>query len=79
MEAIGISTYQGILQSLKPDSEKLESLTREFNDILNAPIHVENKIKIYSFQEGKGISGLKWFDGKVCTAKVGSHQASSPF
>ncbi|PVH68527.1 hypothetical protein DL98DRAFT_542347 [Cadophora sp. DSE1049] len=61
---VGFSTYKGVLRQLAPDSEKLESLTREFNDILNATLPVE-KIKIYSFQEGKGISAIKAFDGKV--------------
>lgn len=65
---VGFSSYKGVLRQLAPDSEKLESLTREFNDILNASMPVE-KIKIYSFQEGKGISAIKAFDGKVCISK----------
>ena len=62
---VGFSTYKGVLRQLAPDSEKLESLTREFNEILNVPIPVDQRIKIYSFQEGKGISASKLLDGKV--------------
>lgn len=62
---VGFSTYKGVLRQLAPDSEKLESLTREFNEILNAPIPVDQRIKIYSFQEGKGISASKLLDVKV--------------
>ena len=62
---LGFSTYKGVLRSLSLDSEKLDNLARDFNDILNANIPQEDKIKIYSFQEAKGISSLAAFDGKV--------------
>lgn len=62
---LGPSTYTEILRGLSPDSEKLDSLTRDFNDILNADIPVQQKIKIFSFQEGKGMTGIARFDGKV--------------
>ena len=61
----GPSTYKEILKGLSPDSEKLDNLARDFNDILNATVSIEQKIKIFSFQEGKGMTGLARFDGKV--------------
>lgn len=70
---VGFSTYKGILRSLTPDSEKLDSLTRDFNDILNATNHLGKRIKIYSFQEGKGTSAIKMFDGKVWIFKSSSN------
>lgn len=62
---LGPSTYKEILRGLSPDSEKLDNLTRDFNDILNADIPIQQKIKIFSFQEGKGMTGVARFDGKV--------------
>ena len=62
---LGVSTYKEILRGLAPDSEKLDNLARDFNDILNADIPFEQKIRIFSFQEGKGMAGLVKFDGKA--------------
>jgi Putative serine esterase (DUF676) len=67
---VGFSTYKGVLRQLAPDSDKLESLGREFNDILDAPIPVDQKIRIYSFQEAKGINAIAMFDGKVWIHKA---------
>lgn len=62
----GLSVYGGVLRGLSPDSEKLESLTRDFNDMLNADIPIEQKIKLFTFQEGKGIGRAAGLDSKVC-------------
>ena len=40
-------------------------LNADFNDVLNKNIPAQEKIQIYSFQEGKPISSVKFFDGKV--------------
>ena len=66
-----VSTYSKILRELRPDSEKLEMVTKDFNDVLDADIPREKKIKICSLCEGKGISGLNVFDGQV-----GFHRSS---
>jgi len=50
---------------LKPDGEKLSNVNADFNDVLNKNIPAQKKIQIYSFQEGKPISSVKFFDGKV--------------
>ncbi len=69
-----VSTYNKILRELGPDSEKLERVTKEFNDVLDAEIPKWKRIKICSLCEGKGLSGLNLFDGQV-----GSHDLSLPF
>ena len=56
----GPSTYGNVLRGLVPDSEKLDNLRRDFDDILT-----EQKIKIYSLQEGRGMSRLSFVDNKV--------------
>ena len=61
----GLSMYDGVLRGLSPDSEKLDSLSRDFNDMLNANVPNEQKLKIFTFQESKGVSTLAGFDGKV--------------
>ena len=61
----GPSVYKEILRGLKPDGEKLSNVEKDFNDILNKDIRPGEKLKIYSFQEGKPVSGVKGFDGKV--------------
>lgn len=62
---IPVSTYSEVLHGLSPDSEKLEMVTKDFNDILDAEVPDEKRIKICSLREGRGLSGLKLFDGKV--------------
>lgn len=55
--------YNEVLRGLRPDSEKSDCLTRDL--VRNANISIKQKIKIFTFQEGKGISTLAAFDGKV--------------
>lgn len=64
------SVYKDLLRNLRPDSEKLVSIIRDFNDILlrNAP--ASEKIQIYSFQEGKGYAAINIFDHKVMETHV---------
>ena len=54
---LGFSTYDGILRGLVPDSENLSNIERDFNHILNDPPK-EEKIRIYSFREGRGLVTL---------------------
>lgn len=54
------SVYKGLLKDLGLHSDKLTSIIGDFNDIVG-----ENKIKIYSFQEGKGYARFGIFDRKV--------------
>lgn len=59
------SVYKEVLHGLKPDSEKLSNVTTDFNDLLNRDVPADSKIQIYSFREGKPLTNLKKFDGKV--------------
>ncbi|KFZ23237.1 hypothetical protein V502_02285 [Pseudogymnoascus sp. VKM F-4520 (FW-2644)] len=61
----GFSVYKEVLRGLKPDGEKLSNINADFNDVLNKNIPAQEKIQIYNFQEGKPISSVKFFDGKV--------------
>jgi hypothetical protein len=61
----GLSVYKEVLRGLKPDGEKLSNVNADFNDVLNKNIPAQEKVQIYSFQEGKPISSVKFFDGKV--------------
>ncbi len=61
----GFSVYKEGLRGLKPDGEKLSNVNADFNDVLNKNVPAHGKIQIYSFQEGKPISSIKVFDGKV--------------
>ena len=61
----GLSVYKEVLRGIKPDGEKLSNINADFNDILNLNIPAQEKIQIYSFQEGKPISSVKALDGKV--------------
>jgi len=63
--AIGVSVYKELLRGLKPDGEVLANINTDFNDLLNKSIPPEQKIQIFSFQEGKGITSIGQFDGKV--------------
>lgn len=49
-----------ILQTLEVNSEVLDNIHEEFNDIVS-----KRGIKIHSFQEARGISGMKGLDEKV--------------
>lgn len=59
------SVNKDILRGLKPDGEKIAMVTADFNNILNDQIPVEEKIQIYSFREGKPMTNVSKFDGKV--------------
>ena len=65
VSAIGPSVYKDVLRGLKPDGEVLSNINTDFNDLLNKNIPPEQKIQIFSFQEGKGITSVSKFDGKV--------------
>jgi hypothetical protein len=54
------STNPKILGNLSPDGEMLERVRMEFARMLD-----EHKFKAYSFQEAKGLSGIKFFSRKV--------------
>jgi len=51
-----------MLRGLKPESEKLDNLARDFQDILDT-----GKLKVCSLQESLGKTGLPIFNGKVST------------
>ncbi|KEF54771.1 uncharacterized protein A1O9_09213 [Exophiala aquamarina CBS 119918] len=61
----GFSLYKEILRGLKPDGEKLSLVEGDFNQLLNQNIPAHEKIQLYSFQEGKGLSSIKHLDGKI--------------
>lgn len=61
----GPSVYKSILRDLQPDSQKIESIMTDFNDILEKNIPAPDKIQIYSFQEGHGYAKINTFDSKV--------------
>jgi len=65
VSAIGPSVYKDVLRGLKPDGEVLSNINTDFNDLLNKNIPPEQKIQIFSFQEGKGMTSIGKFDGKV--------------
>ncbi|KAI9750095.1 MAG: hypothetical protein M1835_001442, partial [Candelina submexicana] len=60
--AVHIDANNSILRDLNPSSgnSKLNDLQQDFNDVLD-----EGQIKIYSFQEGTGRTGLNFAGGKV--------------
>ena len=49
-----------ILEGLEVNSEVLDNIQEEFRTVAH-----ERELKVHSFQEAKGPSGLKGFDGKV--------------
>ena len=57
----GPKIYKGILDGLGPASEKLQGLTKDFNDFLDT----EQRIKICSLQEGRGMTSVSGFGDKV--------------
>lgn len=70
----GFSTYNEVLRGLRPNAEKLSLVEGDFNLLLDKDIPADQKIQIYSFQEGKGLSSVKLFDGKVsvrCCQRTG--------
>jgi len=57
---IGVSTNTKVLKGLQPGAEILMNIDADFNGLLS-----EQKIQIFSFQEGYGLSSIGYFDGKV--------------
>ena len=55
-----------ILKTLEVDSEVLDNIHEQFIDMVS-----EHGIRIHSFQEGRGISGMKGLDGKVRCPSLG--------
>jgi hypothetical protein len=53
-------TNDKVLRALEPDSELLDKLARDFQDIVD-----EGKLKICSLLESAGKTGLPIFNGKV--------------
>ncbi|KAL2672302.1 hypothetical protein Neosp_013005 [[Neocosmospora] mangrovei] len=53
-------TNKRIIQTLEVNSEVLDNIHEEFVKIV-----LETGLKIHSFQEGRGLSGVKGFSGKV--------------
>jgi hypothetical protein len=49
-----------IVETLEVNGEVLDNIHEDFKDIVNA-----YDIKVHSFQEAKGISGMKGLDNKV--------------
>jgi hypothetical protein len=54
------STNPKILGNLSPNGEMLERVRMDFARMLD-----ESEIQAYSFQEAKGLSGIKFFSKKV--------------
>jgi hypothetical protein len=59
------ATNDKIIRALEPDSELLDKLARDFQDIID-----EGKIKICSLLESEGKTGLPIFNGKVLFAPL---------
>ena len=51
-----------ILETLEVNSEVLDNIHENFKNLV-----FKGGMKIYSFQEAKGITGIKGLDGKVCS------------
>ena len=50
------------LEALEVNSEVLDNIHENFKNLV-----FKGGMKIYSFQEAKGIAGMKGLDGKVCS------------
>lgn len=57
-----LDTNEKIIKTLRVDSEVLENIHNEFKDIVTVK---DSAIKIHSFFEGRGVSGMKGISGKV--------------
>ncbi len=53
-------SHKKIIGTLEVNSEVLDNIHEEFKSIVH-----QASIKVHSFQEGRGMSGIKGFDGKV--------------
>jgi hypothetical protein len=54
-----------ILETLEVNSEVLDNIHENFKNIV-----FKSGMKIHSFQEAKGIAGMKGLDGKVCSPET---------
>lgn len=61
----GPSVYKELLRSLQFEGEKLSQVEADFNQLLNQNLPADEKIQLYSFQEGKPLTPVNLFDGKV--------------
>ena len=55
-------SHRKIIETLEVDSETLDNIHEQFILVIS-----QCNIRIHSFQEGQGISGVKGLHGKVCT------------
>jgi hypothetical protein len=55
-------TNKKVLETLEVNSEVLDNIHEEFKCIVH-----KNGIKIHSFQEARGITGVRGLHGKVCS------------
>ena len=53
-------SHKKIVETLTPNNEVLDNIHEEFKGILH-----ESGFKIHSFQEARGLSGIKGMSGKV--------------
>ena len=51
-----------ILETLEVNSEVMDNIHENFKNLV-----FKGEMKIHSFQEAKGITGIKGLDGKVCS------------
>ena len=58
-----IDTNANVLREFHPDSTLFEKIRDEFSMMLK-----KDAFQIHSFQEARGISGVRGFNGKVCLA-----------
>lgn len=56
-----IDANKKILESLEVNGEVLDNIHEDFKSVIH-----EGGIMIYSFQEARGITGVKGLHGKVC-------------
>jgi hypothetical protein len=56
----GLTTYSEVLRGLQLDSEVLDRISRNFNQLLDG-----NKLRICSVQEGLGLTSIKGVSKKV--------------
>ena len=58
-----MDTNSKVLRDLRPNSTLFDKIGFEFSKMLR-----KNTFQIHSFQEARGISGVRGFSGKVCLA-----------
>ena len=54
-------SHKKILETLEVDSQVLDNIHEQFMLVIS-----QCNIRVHSFQEGQGISGVKGLHGKVC-------------